>query len=671
MIRKYSMFSFLLIFSWKVNAGFPSISISEEEDSLMKAVNLPVVQIYDYHNAAEDIEKSSASIEEYLQGNHGIQMLRRGAYASELQLNNMSQERSILTIDGMRIYGACTDKMDPISSYVEISNLSKVQVNQGQFSMENGSGIGGSINFALKKASTSGDFVKAQAMTAYESNNAQKMALAGLSMSKKKWGLDLNASFRDANNYKAGGGQEVLYSPFTKWNVSGSLAYAIKPKTELGISAIYDKATNVGYPGLPMDVSLAEAKIYSAFLKHRNLNTWIKSWEHKVYYNAITHIMDDSPRPIVPIRMDMPGWSNTAGLYSQIETEMSEHVSNFKLSAHSNYSYAEMTMYPEDKNELAMFMLTWPGVRTSVLDFYMEDAWRLNQKITWKNNLGLAYEQNSIEDTFGLESLAIFYPEIENKKKQFLVRLSSAMQYKNRDWTLLTSLSYAERNPSVSEAYGFYLFNSFDGYDHIGNPYLKKEKALSFHMHASYEKEKLRIHFSGNYFTFWDYIAADVVPAYGSMTIGANGVKRYNSIPKAYLLNTAMDVDFQIFSFLEWKNKASYSFGKEKNASYLPFIQPFIFESGLHYYRKDFSTYVSTLMHGSKKNFNPKYGEKPVDAFMIFHAGISYSFLWNKHSFQVKGGVENIFDTYYSSYSDWNRIPQMGRNIFVNILWNI
>jgi iron complex outermembrane receptor protein len=29
--------------------------------------------------------------------------------------------------------------------------------------------------------------------------------------------------------------------------------------------------------------------------------------------------------------------------------------------------------------------------------------------------------------------------------------------------------------------------------------------------------------------------------------------------------------------------------------------------------------------------------------------------------------VENLFDRRYTTYSDWNGIPQKGRNIYVNI----
>ena len=44
-------------------------------------------------------------------------MVKRGSYAWEPLINGMATERTVITIDGMRIFGACTDKMDPITSY--------------------------------------------------------------------------------------------------------------------------------------------------------------------------------------------------------------------------------------------------------------------------------------------------------------------------------------------------------------------------------------------------------------------------------------------------------------------------------------------------------------------------------------------------------------------------
>ena len=70
---------------------------------------------------------------------------------------------------------------------------------------------------------------------------------------------------------------------------------------ELEASLIYDKAVHVGYPALPMDVGRAEALIASAAYTRHHLSESLHRWSTKLYHNTITHIMDDSRRPDVPV----------------------------------------------------------------------------------------------------------------------------------------------------------------------------------------------------------------------------------------------------------------------------------------------------------------------------------------------------------------------------------
>src|SRR5690606_125165 len=105
---------------------------------------------------------------------------------------------------------------------------------------------------------------------------------------------NVDLTFRDAENYKAGGGREVLYSQFTKYNASAVVGYKIKQHQHIEASVIYDHAVNVGYPALPMDVSLAKAFIGAVeYVKH-HISPAIHQWETKLYYNDVTHIMDDT-----------------------------------------------------------------------------------------------------------------------------------------------------------------------------------------------------------------------------------------------------------------------------------------------------------------------------------------------------------------------------------------
>lgn len=75
--------------------------------------------------------KPLSTLEEYLEQTSRVSMVKRGNYAWEPMVNSMSSERLDVTIDGMHIFGACTDKMDPITSYVDVSNLSEISVSSG------------------------------------------------------------------------------------------------------------------------------------------------------------------------------------------------------------------------------------------------------------------------------------------------------------------------------------------------------------------------------------------------------------------------------------------------------------------------------------------------------------------------------------------------------------
>ena len=155
-----------------------------------------------------------------------------------------------------------------------------------------------------------------------------------------------------------------------------------------------------------MDVSLAEALITSVTHNFANDSTFIKTLETKLYFNTITHIMDDSKRPDVPIRMDMPGWSDTYGFYSKATTTHKRHHLLFNINGYYNRSLAEMTMYPTNSNEPLMFMLTWPDVRTKNVGFYAEDHIPL-KNASLKLSTRLAYHSNTVADDFGLNSLKI------------------------------------------------------------------------------------------------------------------------------------------------------------------------------------------------------------------------------------------------------------------------
>jgi len=614
--------------------------------------------------------KPLSTLDEFLESSRSIKMVKRGAYAWEPTMNDMASERLTITIDGMQIFGACTDKMDPITSYVDVSNLAEAQIGSGQQGAAYGNTIGGGINLKLDKSDFKPNGWSSSVESSFESNNKMRVFGGELNYSNEKFYLNTDAIYRKADNYTAGGNKEVKFSQFEKYNFSINTGYKLAENKSISATLIYDEARDVGYPALTMDVSLARAVIGSVSFNQDTLFGNFSNWESKLYYNTIKHVMDDTKRPDVPIHMDMPGWSETAGFYTQANLMKENHHFLFKLDGFYNKSYAEMTMYPTNSNEPLMFMLTWPDVRTKNVGFYAEDHIPL-AKASLKLSTRLAYHSNTVADNFGLNSLRIFYPEMEKTNTRFLKSISTQYHKSLDDFHFNGGLSYGERAPSVSEGYGFYLFNSFDNHDYIGNPNLRTESSAEANFSVTYKKPIFEITAGANYFHIFNYIIGVVDTSLSTMTIGADGVKFYTNLDYAQLFNASLSGKYSISNAFKVSGSVSYHRGLDNDGENLPLISPLSFRGAIDFYKNQYSASLSADGAGEQSNYNPAYGETKTAAYATLSASFGKRFFLDEDDLFVKAGIENILDTNYSSYTDWNNIPRMGRNIYLNISYSI
>lgn len=645
-------------------------TVCAQKDSLAP-VSLNEVVIISQKSPLHKATKTLGSVDDYLTGAGPVNMIRRGNYAWEPLINGMSSERGLVTVDGMRIYGACTDKMDPVTSYVEITNLARANIHSGQAGSSGGATIAGSIDLARRKtgfrATQTGETPHGgMIFTGFETNNRQKIGGLSLFYTGKKFFADADVTFRDAENYRAGGQKEVDFSSFTKYNVSLISGWRIGGHRELETSLIYDKAVHVGYPALPMDVGRAEALIGSAEYIRHHVSESVARWKTKLYHNSVTHIMDDSRRPDVPVRMDMPGWTRTTGFYSLLEGASRGHSWKTNFSGHTNHSLAEMTMFSNTPGEKDMFMLTWPGVRTHYLDLYREDTFHLTEKTAATLNLGLAAHHNQVGSYFGLESLRIFYPGMSKSKTRALKRLSASAQHRNGSLNLSAGLGYGERAPGVSEGYGFYLFNSFDRFDYIGNPDLKNEKSVEANAAAAFKSKSFSLKVSGAFFHLRNYIIGRPDTTLSTMTIGAAGVKIYEQLPHAGIFSANLETGYRFTPQWSWQGRLVWQRGTGKNAGNLPLMQPLTYTSGITFNTGKYTAELTLNGAAQQKHFSPGFGETPASAYRVIHLSGTAKL----GPFLFKTGIENLLDTHYSTYSDWNRIPRMGRNVFFNVVWS-
>lgn len=619
-------------------------------------------------------QKSLGSIDEYLTKRENVTLIRRGAYAWEPMINNMAIERTRQTIDGMQIFHACTDKMDPITSYVEINNLESTDVISGAQGSLFGATLGGSIDLKTKKFFfTAKNVFNGKTRAGYETVNQHKIIGGDLNFTSDKFYVNGSIMYRNADNYKSGGNTEVKNSQFSKLNASGNIGFKINTGNSLDAAIIYDKATDVGYPALPMDVSLAEAVITSLTHIYTPVDFWMTKWETKLYYNTITHRMDDKNRPEVFIRMDMPGWTNTYGVYSSVSATIAKkHHINAVVNAFYNKSVAEMTMFSNDPQRSDMFAYTWPNVKTTYGGVTLKDHWQINNKQSLLVTAGIGTNNNHVSRE-GINQLSIFLNNDTFKADKTRVAGNLAVNFEKTDnttWFYGLGIGYGNRAPSVSEGYGYYLFNSGDQYDYIGNPNLNNESTYEGNLFVKYLTPTFSSKLSGSYFYLNNYIIGVITPPFNAMTHGGKGVKIYNNI--SYAVQASADWNFTYNITHQWMltGGLSYSYGKDKDKNTLPFIAPLVYRTAISFKWEDLKTQLSLKGNTVKNDAAKIYGETRTPAFAVLDWNANYDFYLMKNILNTSIGIENILDTDYTTYSDWNHLPNPGRNFYVHLTYS-
>lgn len=627
--------------------------------------------------SAEELKrehKPLASLDRYLEGTPGVNMVRRGAFAWEPLLNGMATERSVITVDGMRIYGACTDKMDPITSYVESTNLSRARIKSGSSGSTHGATVAGSIDLERRREGFGHKPVLGgKVFAGFEGNNAERIGGTAMHYSDSTVYVNVDATYRRAGNYKAGYrpgmDREVEFSQYAKYNVSAIAGYRLRPGREVEASLIYDKATDVGYPALGMDVSLARAVIGSLQYRYMPQGRAITLWETKVYYNTVTHIMDDSKRPVVAMRMDMPGWTTTGGGYSKVHFSGRSHQANITFSAHASSALAEMTMYPDNPRERPMFMLTWPDVLTRYGGVQAEDRIGLGHGVDLSLHGGAALHENRLESMFGMRSLQLFHPDLSAGRTRLLPNVGGALAVNSGRFTHRAGFGYSERAPSVSEAYGYFLLNVSDNFDYMGNPDMRNESAFSMEWSSAFREERFDVEWAASWFEVNDYIIGKPVPGLMPMDLMAAGVKVYTQLPHAVLLNAALTAQYRLAGPWQVVAEASYRYGQASYGTRLPLIQPFQYKARLHYEGRWFN--AEAALNGSAANRNSaEFGEMRKPAYAVVGLAMGKDWGIGKNQLTLKTGVDNLLDEYYSTFADWQGIPRPGRNIYGHLIFS-
>ena len=140
--------------------GLANLTFSQSlllADSISMSGQLTQIELLSLIDTTEVSENNVfIPIERLIQRTEGANIISRGNFAQDPMLRAYKNSQINVTLNGMRMFGACTDRMDPITSYAETSNLESISVSHGGNADLNANALGGALNLNLKEASLSG-----------------------------------------------------------------------------------------------------------------------------------------------------------------------------------------------------------------------------------------------------------------------------------------------------------------------------------------------------------------------------------------------------------------------------------------------------------------------------------------------------------------------------------
>ena len=609
----------------------------------------------------------AATLEDILARLPETGLVRRGPFGTEPLIRSFSGGQINVLVDGMRIHGACTDKMDPATIYIEPVNLDQLQVQTGGQGFQYGSAIGGTVNAKLAepefdtKRKTSGTVSsgwQSAARSVYES--------ARLNYTDGPWAVRVSGVYRHSQDYRSGGGARIAFSQYEKANLALSVKYRLGGRSWLKADWLYDRGWNIGYPSLPMDVGQATAQIGSLTWQTERNGKRFNKLLVKVYTNGVKHAMDDTHRPYTGMHMDMPGRSATNGLYGEAEIRLPKKQRLFLRSDLSTTRLkAEMTMMQAGQPD--MYMLTWPDNRK--LQGGISASWLLPLDSNWKLQATTRgdYIRNSLLTTQAKDQVAIFgYPDAGRKD----LLLNAAIQVTrvlSKFTRVNLGLSFSERAPTASELYGFYLFNASDGFDYIGNPRLKNEKALQAEIGWQYMKNQCRLQFTGFISRINDHIGPRLEQGFLPMTIGARGTRTYVNNAHALLAGGEASTSWKPCRTLEMVSTLRYTYGRDRQALPLPGIAPLKETNSLRWQLNKWFVQGETEWAAAQHRYSTVAGEDRSAGFFLCHTRTGFQTSFAGLGLDCQFGIENVFDKKYHEHLDWGNIPRPGRNGYVMV----
>jgi iron complex outermembrane receptor protein len=661
-----------------------------QSDSLRAAVSKVGQDSLRFH-AEEIVVYGSASFQQQakvlnatddaLSLSQSVQLMRRANFAQEPAIRGMNAGQIAVTIDGMKMYPACVDRMDPISAYIEIENLERLDIRAGARDFAFAPTIGGSVNFVTTKPNPERSFLKLE--SGFETVSTLRRVRGDVNFAPKfleGWAMRGSFSIKRSDDFFAGNQTRIERSGYAKENLKFNLLKDFENQ-RLQFSYIGDFARNIGYPALIMDATRTDAHLLSLDYEVQSLAAWLPMLTLKLYTNQVVHFMDDRQRPIQAIReriimpdmyMPMYGDNRTYGVMSTATLLGKSDVLKLTLDAYFFNAFADMEMHSIFPDVAPMYLLNLGDISTWSAALNIDYVHFFGNQFSLRLNTRLDVLRRLLHDELAKRQFQGYVEEPRFELSYIVPNLALEGTWQlGAASKLALAVSHAARPPTHIENFGFYLYNPLDNAIYVGNPFLDPERSVQAELMFAHSDLGNTLTAKVFYVRFDNYIAGETfIEANPSNRQFSQAFRRYAHLGSAYIAGLEVSAEVLPTETLMLLGTLSYQVGYLiELRDFLPFMPPLSGNVRVRFSQRVWLAEVGVRFALAQNQVSQKIlFEDTTPAWAVFDIRLGAK-LWDRLS--VRLGVENILDRLYHEHLSINNLPSRGRNLYINLGYEI
>ena len=255
--------------------------------------------------------KSSDLAEALSQSTPSLMMIRRSGVANDIVFRGQKRDNINVVVDGMKVCGACANRMDPPTSHIMTQNVDEVQIIHGAFDVEDFGTLSGKIKIKTREPK---DEFEGDINLNVGSFDYKKASVTASGSMAKGVKFLLSGSIEEGGQYKDGDGNNfseqlahqvdgtpmagMAYLPnqkdrdaFERKSAMAKLFWDITDEQKLKLSYTLNRSKNILYPSTPMDADYDDSDLYNVEYSINNLGQSSKKLEMQVYQTEVDHPM--------------------------------------------------------------------------------------------------------------------------------------------------------------------------------------------------------------------------------------------------------------------------------------------------------------------------------------------------------------------------------------------